>query len=196
MTEEAQPNEVPNSEPGNNESSAATQNTEHMIPKSRFDEVNNRYKELAEKFDAIEKERAAQREKELAEQNQWRTLYEESQSKLSEMETVSERAERLASAVQATNEARISQIPEDKRALIPDYDDPVKLAAWLDRAGPQLMDAGKPLPPPGDGGAGSNAGRTAPPALSAEQRSLVELAKASGFNVNDERIAARNKDKK
>jgi hypothetical protein len=194
MTEETT---TPNSDqpPAEESSSAGTQNTENMIPQSRFNEVIEARRAAEEKLQALMAEREAEREKELAEQNRYQELYTETQGKLTELEAKAQRAEVLAQAIQATNEARIAQIPEDKRSIVPEYDDPILLASWLDKAIPTLVEPGRPTPPPGDGGAGSSDGRTAAPALNSEQRAIAELARLSGFNVDEDRIARQLKNK-
>ena len=56
---------------------------------------------------------------------------------------------------QAANERRIAAIPEQMRTLVPEYDDPLKLAAWLDANAAVFS---RPAPPPMDGRAGGNGG--------------------------------------
>lgn len=68
----------------------------------------------------------------LAEQGKYKELYELATPKLTEYDTLRERYDALIAQVQAANERRIASIPEGMRSLVPEYDDPQRLAAWLD----------------------------------------------------------------
>lgn len=66
---------------------AAAEKTEetpdgHMIPKTRFDEVNQKYRELKKQFDDIEKAKAQAEETALAEQGKYKELYEKSAAEM------------------------------------------------------------------------------------------------------------------
>lgn len=81
------------------DSSAGTENTdsttaEHMIPQSRFNEVNQKYKEAQRKLAEIDKSRQEAENATLAEQNKWKELYEKAQTKLAEAEGKAKAAER------------------------------------------------------------------------------------------------------
>jgi len=168
--------------------SPQTQNSEHMIPKSRFDEVNNKYRELSDKLAAMETERQQQEQQSLEEQNRFRELYEQTKAQLEALEQVKETAERFRGSLQATNESRIAQIPEDKHHLVPEFDDPVALSAWLDKAMPDLVTPAKPKAPGLDGGSGTNTNSQAAP-LSATHDALADVAAQYGYEVDKERIA-------
>ncbi|MHC1728077.1 MAG: hypothetical protein AB9866_19085 [Syntrophobacteraceae bacterium] len=75
---------------------------EHMIPKSRFDEVNNKAKEAEAKLAAIEAEKAEQEKKKLEEDNKFKELYE------------SEKAEKGKLALEVTKRDLIAQAVESK----------------------------------------------------------------------------------
>lgn len=64
--------------------SAGTQNTdsnaEHMIPKSRFDELNREFKALKAKLDAEDKAREAAEAQRLKEAGEWKALAERAQA--------------------------------------------------------------------------------------------------------------------
>lgn len=168
---------------------AGARNTEHMIPKSRFDEINDKYKALAEKLATLEGERQQREAQTLAEQNRFKELYEQTKAQLDALQQVQQTAERFKGSLQATNESRIAQIPEEKRHLVPEFDDPVSLSAWLDRAMPDLVTmTGKPKAPSLDGGSGSPAGSSAP-ALSSTHDALADVAAQYGYKVDKERVA-------
>ena len=59
----------------------------------------------------------------------------------------------LIAQAQEANERRIKAIPEYMKSLVPEYDDPLRLAAWLDANAAVFS---RPTPPPLDGRAGGN----------------------------------------
>jgi ribonucleoside-triphosphate reductase len=68
-----------------------TPQDEHMIPKSRFDEINERYKETKAQLDA---RLAQEKEAELnakKQQGEWKELYEQLRAELDEQRTTNER---------------------------------------------------------------------------------------------------------
>ena len=70
---------------------APEQEQEHMIPKSRFDEINNRYKETREELDKLRSlEKEAQR-KAQEEQGEFQTLYEQLKEELEEQKRENQR---------------------------------------------------------------------------------------------------------
>jgi multidrug efflux pump subunit AcrA (membrane-fusion protein) len=194
MTENPTQNTNPES------SSAETEKTEHMIPKSRMDAVLEKNKELIERLEALENqskeaetERQKQQQKELAEQNRYKELYEQTLQQLEGLQSAQDEAKRYRDSFENTLKARIESIPEDKRDLIPDLD-PIAKMAWLDKAMPVLIAPGKPPAPRldgGSGGTGSSDGTGKP--LNATQMQLAEYAKQSGFNVDVNRIAQFNR---
>jgi hypothetical protein len=111
---------------------AEAQNTDHMIPKARFDEVNSKYRELLEQQQQAEQEAKARREKALADQQKWQELAEEREKALGELQPYKERYEAMLERTKAANTSRIEAIPEAMRTIVPDYDDPLKLSEWLD----------------------------------------------------------------
>lgn len=185
MTE--QPNDNAQQEP---KPAAEPKNTEHMIPKSRLDEVLSERNELRERLEALEQSQQQQREQELAEQNRFKELYEEAQQQLATLQQTQEAAQRYQQALQATNEARLARIPEDKRGLVPDYDDPVKLGAWLDNAEALLAEPSKPKPASLDGGSGGGGdAKSSSTALPPGVQSAAEIARQMGYEVDESRIA-------
>lgn len=89
----------------------------------------------------------------LAEQGNYKALYEKVTPKISEYDTLKERYDALIAQVQAANEKRIAAIPEQMRSLVPEYDDPQRLAAWLEANAAVFS---KPAAPSLDGRAGGN----------------------------------------
>jgi seryl-tRNA synthetase len=177
--------------------SSQTENSENMIPQSRFNKVNEERKALAERLEALEKAQAErdestrkQRETELAEQNQYKQLYESAKAEVESLKALQSEVKRYRESFENTLQSRIQSIPEEKRALIPDYDDPIKTMAWLDKALPELTTPPKPNAPRLDGGSGG-AGGTGNPIgnLNPVQRQLIDAANNMGFSVDANRVA-------
>lgn len=104
---------------------------------------------------AAEKARAEAEAAALAEQGKYKELYEKSAPKLEEYDTLRERYDAILATVQETNAKRIEAIPDAMRTLVPEYDDPLKVSAWLDANIGVLQKA----PAPGlNGRAGGTAG--------------------------------------
>jgi multidrug efflux pump subunit AcrA (membrane-fusion protein) len=91
--------------------------------------------------------------KRLAEQGEYKALYESVKAKADAADALQERLDAITAQAQAANERRINAIPEQMRTLVPEYDDPLKLAAWLDANAAVFS---RPAPPPLDGRAGGN----------------------------------------
>jgi hypothetical protein len=91
--------------------------------------------------------------KRLAEQGEYRALYEAVKGKADAADALQERLDAITAQAQAANERRVAAIPEAMKSLVPEYDDPLKLAAWLDANAAVFS---RPTPPPLDGRAGGN----------------------------------------
>jgi multidrug efflux pump subunit AcrA (membrane-fusion protein) len=91
--------------------------------------------------------------KRLAEQGEYKSLYESVKAKADAADALQERLDAITAQAQAANERRIAAIPENMRSLVPEYDDALKLAAWLDANAAVFS---RPTPPPLDGRAGGN----------------------------------------
>ena len=91
--------------------------------------------------------------KRLAEQGEYKSLYESVKAKADAADALQERLDAITAQAQAANERRINAIPEHMRSLVPEYDDALKLAAWLDANAAVFS---RPTPPPLDGRAGGN----------------------------------------
>jgi hypothetical protein len=102
---------------------------------------------------AQEKATADAEAKRLAEQGEYRTLYESVKAKADAADALQERLDAITAQAQAANERRIAAIPDHMRSLVPEYDDALKLAAWLDANAAVFS---RPAPPPLDGRAGGN----------------------------------------
>lgn len=139
-----------------------TQTAEHMIPKSRFDEVNSQLRELKAQQEKAAKEREKAEKERLEKQSEFKTLYEQTQQRVAELEPFKERYDTFLEQTSERNAARIEALPKELRTLVPEYDDPLKLAGWLDANETTLTK--KVTAPTLDGGAGRNSqASNAPP---------------------------------
>lgn len=81
---------------------------------------------------AAEKAKADAEALSLAEQGKYKELYEKTLAKANQADALKAAHDALIEQVKAANEKRIAAIPEAMRGLVPDYDDPQKVAAWLE----------------------------------------------------------------
>ncbi len=136
--------EQPNSEPA------------QLSPEQLRAELDAARKEAAKyrtQLRTTEKQATEAEAKRLAEQGEYRTLYESVKAKADAADALQERLDAITAQAQAANERRIAAIPDTMRSLVPEYDDPLKLAAWLDANAAVFS---RPAPPPLDGRAGGN----------------------------------------
>lgn len=94
--------------------------TGHMIPKSRFDELNNKLKAMEEAQAKLQQEREEAERKAAEEQGEYRKLYEQATAKLGELTPKSQMADKLAEMVNAQLKAEVDKWPEEVKALLPE----------------------------------------------------------------------------
>ena len=134
-------------------------NSEHaqaLSPEQLRAELEAARKEAASyrtKLRQTEKAKTDAEAKRLAEQGEYKSLYESVKAKADAADALQERLDAITAQAQAANERRIAAIPEHMRSLVPEYDDALKLAAWLDANAAVFS---RPAPPPLDGRAGGN----------------------------------------
>lgn len=169
-------------------SPAEAENTDaqqqHMIPKARFDEVNNLAKSLKAELEKLRTSQQQAEEQRLAEQNEWKALAEQRAAKVAELEPVAQQVKEIREALEATVAARIERLPEDVRALVPDFGDPRKTLDWLNANEQRLM---RPLAPQMDAGARGDSGGAMPKLTDME----IKLARMAG--LTPEQWAAQRK---
>ena len=134
-------------------------NSEHahaLSPEQLRAELEAARKEAAKyrtQLQQTEKEATAAEAKRLAEQGEYRSLYEAIKPKADAADALQERLDAITAQAQSANERRVAAIPDAMKSLVPEYDDPLKLAEWLDANAAVFS---RPTPPPMDGRAGGN----------------------------------------
>ena len=157
---------------------------EHMIPKSRFDEINAERQSLAARLAQIEAERQAETEKRLEEQSRWKELAENRAQELAQAKAEAAKVAEYETTLTGLLEKQIADIPEDRRALIPAYGTTQQRLEWIanNRA---LLTAPQPFPiGAGRQGGGENLN---------VQLTPEELATAKKFGLTPEDYAKYNK---
>jgi phage I-like protein len=128
------------------------------LPKSWQLEIKKLRAEAAERRVALDRVEAAAREREqkaLAEQGNFKAIAEQHAATIAALTPAKERMESLEAMMRAGNEARIGQLPETSRGLVPTDYPPERLSAWLD-ANWLLLQARRA--PDLDAGAGAGGG--------------------------------------
>lgn len=125
---------------------------EHMIPKSRFDEVNTKYKDIQAKLDAITSEKLQAEIKSQEEAGEFKQLYETTSQEFSEMRTQFEAVEslnkELTGVIQGLLETKLKSVPEEFHELIPENLSVAQKLAWVDRADQKGMFGGGKIEEP------------------------------------------------
>lgn len=148
-----------------------------MFDEAYVKELRNEAASYRVKAKELEQKQKEAEDARLAEQNEWKTLAEQRAAEVEALKPYQQRYSDMVESVAESNTRRIASIPENMRQLVPDYDDPLKVATWLD-ANSQLL--AKPIAPSLNGSAG-NIVRPGEPVLSAE-----ELEFARKMNITAE----------
>lgn len=131
---------------------------ETMIPKTRFDEVNGKLKEMADKvaeFEKIQAQAKADAEaKELEakkEQGKFEELYLNSQKEIETLKLTQSRATELETVITGMVETKLKAVPEEMHDLIPANLSAEATLDWLNKAEskglfgkPEAKEIGKP----------------------------------------------------
>lgn len=145
-------NEEVNSQEVNGQSSDGKENTdkqktdkEIMIPKTRFDEVNNAYKELKAKLAEIqelnkkaEEERQKKEQEEAEKRGEFENLYNKTKASLenekASHKAAKERIEVLEGVIIELLNAKLESIDKEFHDLIPDNLTPEQKLSWVTKA--------------------------------------------------------------
>lgn len=118
---------------------------EHMIPKSRFDQVNDNYKSLKSELDELkdekskaERQRQEQEETDAKQRGEYENLYTTAKSDLetvqSEKQAVDERVEALEGVITGLLDSKLEGIDEEYHDLIPEGLTPEAKLTWVNNA--------------------------------------------------------------
>jgi hypothetical protein len=114
------------------------QQNENFIPKSRFDEVNNKYKELQDQLDAFTKKQQQEELDAKKKKGEFENLYNEASQELentkSQFEQTSQRVEQLEGIIQTLVDAELEAVPEDMRDLVPENFTAEQKLSWITNA--------------------------------------------------------------
>jgi hypothetical protein len=166
-----------NNQEEENPSSAEKKNTDTdlMIPKERFDSVNQKLKDEVRAREAAEKALKEAQEIRLKEKEDYKALYEQTTSELSELKPKAEAFESYKETMSRLLEAQIAEIPEELQELIPDELTVKQKIDWISKNKKLLL---KPIAPDiGAGVRGSDGGKTAVKLTPEEQ----EIARTFGY---------------
>ncbi|MBE7117337.1 hypothetical protein FT641_27180 [Bacillus paranthracis] len=119
------------------EASKTTQN-EHMIPKSRFDEVNTELKDLKAQLESFTKAKAKDEKAKAEKLGEFEQLYRTADEQVKELtakhETASQRVAALEGILGGMLETKMTAIPEEFHELIPEGMSLEQKLAWIDKA--------------------------------------------------------------
>lgn len=109
-----------------------------MIPKARFDEVNNRYKDVQKQLDELLAAKRAAEEEEQRKRGEFEQLYTTASEQAAQFKTQAEQIEARAKALEGVItgllETKLSTVPENMRELVPDNLTAEAKLAWIDKA--------------------------------------------------------------
>lgn len=145
---------------GAGSSSAGTENTEIMIPKTRFDEINAAKKAAEDKLAQIEAEKQKAEQERLKAQGQWQEIADKATADLEALKPKAEKADQYEAAIKARVDARMKDVPEHIKKLLEGLD-PLGAWMWLEENADKL----NPTPAPGTnaGERGERGNRTVDP---------------------------------
>lgn len=122
----------------NTDNKKADKNKEIMIPKSRFDEVNNAYKELKAKLAELEEAHKKKEQEEAEKRGEFESLYNQTKADLEKVtqnyKTTQKRVEVLEGVINELLEAKLENIDEKYHDLIPENLTPEQKLAWVVKA--------------------------------------------------------------
>jgi len=165
---------------------------EHMIPKSRLDQEIKKRKDAEKKASDSERTRQESERKRLESEKNFQLLYEQSKSRVVELEGQVESVDEIETALDETLQAQLAELTADARELVPDELTTAQKLRWLARNRARLM---KPKAPEGIGAGKRSSVKTAQKAVAltdAEKEiarrfgmSEEEYAKQKGVSASD-----------
>lgn len=125
-------NDNTNSQESNKNEDARKQ--ENMIPKSRFDEVNDKFKEVKDQLDALLKEKQDKELEQKQKNGEFEELYKSTLSEVEALKQSQQRAQALEGLISEMVDAKLSEIPEELHEIIPDGMTPEQKLSWITKA--------------------------------------------------------------
>jgi hypothetical protein len=111
---------------------------EHMIPKSRFDEVNDNFKQLQQQLQDLQNAKEQEELEAKKKKGEFEELYNGAQSELQtfkeQSETATARVEALEAVIQTLVDAELEGVPEDMVGLIPETFTAEQKLSWITTA--------------------------------------------------------------
>lgn len=130
-----------------------------------------------------------ERHKRLEEQGEWRKLAEERLTEIERLQPIEQRHTAFVEGLREENEARLQQIPDHNRDLVPVEDmSPERLSQYLTANWPRLTSS--PVPSTDAGAGGGSSGRRKRKTTEYDQ-AAAGLAARYGYQVDPEAIARR-----
>ena len=130
------PDEVNNTD--NNSTNNDDSKQDHMIPKSRFDEINEKYKNSQKELEGFKKQQEDADKKRKEEQGKFEELYQTASTDLENSKNVittqEERIGVLEGVINGLLETKLTNIPKDLHDLIPNNLTPEAKLEWLNKA--------------------------------------------------------------
>jgi hypothetical protein len=128
-----------NNNQGHDQGNDGSQNKDDkFIPKTRFDEVNNKMKELQDQLDAFNKKKEQEELDSKKKQGKFEELYNDAQGELetfkSQSEQASQRIEQLEGIIQTLVDAELEAVPEELRDLVPENFTTEQKLSWITNA--------------------------------------------------------------
>jgi len=110
---EKEPKDPPTAEPKKTD-------TDHMIPKERFDEVNQKWKDEVKAREASDKALKEAQTTRLKEKEDYKVLFEQATKELGELKPKAESFDSYKETMKNLFETQKEEIPEELRSLIPE----------------------------------------------------------------------------
>lgn len=112
--------------------------SEKFIPKSRFDEVNSKFKDTQEKLDKLLKEQEQRDLESKKKKGEFENLYNETSQELEKYKAdftqTSERVEQLEEIINTLVESELEAVPEELRDIVPENMTPEQKLRWITNA--------------------------------------------------------------
>lgn len=104
---------------------------EHMIPKSRLDEVLESNRKLKEALEKAEADQKARETEALKEQGKWKEIAEQKEKENQQLAQRATQVDVYEKALSRTLDAQLAEIPEDLRKLVPSALNTTQKLEWI-----------------------------------------------------------------